>query len=198
VKSTSAETRRLICRIGVGLVVAATALGCQALRDGLAPHVPFPSVPAQACEPVLNPRVPGSPPPSIAWHVSVEIDRPEGSAILFTEGSDSLLCFVSRSSGGSLGGVATASGGVRDAGPGLTLDLAMGSPNAAMQDIFTGRTPSGTAIVRLSSGNGAEDQAAVANGFYLAWLVVPAAPTEIDAFHGSDHLLQRLAQPVIP
>jgi hypothetical protein len=147
---------------------------------------------------VLNPPAQGSPAPRIDWHVGVEIDRPEGSAILFASGSDTLLCFVERSADGSLGGVDRTSGGIRDTGPGLTLDLAMGSPKAPMQNIFTGRIPSGTTTVRVTTANGADDTAAVANGYYLAWLAVPAFPLEIDALDAAGHLLQRLADPISP
>ena len=109
----------------LGLSVLAAA--CQAFR---APSMPFPSVPAQACESVLNPPGLRSPAPRIDWHVGVEIDRPQGSAILFASGSDTLLCFAERSANGSLGGIDGTSGGIRNTGPGLTLDLAMGSPKA--------------------------------------------------------------------
>jgi hypothetical protein len=178
--------------------VAVALLGLSVLAaacNGLKPSVPFPSVPAQACQPVLNQPVPGSPAPAIDWHVAVEMDRPEGSAILFVSGGDALLCFVSRSSGGSLGGVESGSGGLRVSGPGLTLDLGMGTPKAQVQDLLTGRVPTGTTTVKVSAATGAEDVAAVANGYYLAWLTVPAVPVQIDALDSSGHLLQRLADP---
>jgi hypothetical protein len=179
----------------LGLIVLAA--GCQALRDGLAPHLPFPSEPSQACGLVLNPPGLRSPAPKTDWHVGVEIDRPGGSAILFASGPDTLLCFVERSANGSLGGTDTG-GGIRDTGPGLTLDQMMGSPKAPMQDIFGGRIPIGTTVVRVVTANGADDSAAVVNGYYLVWLAVPALPLEIDALDAAGHLLQRLADPIRP
>jgi hypothetical protein len=188
-RSLSTHRRRVVARIALGLVVAAIVTGCGALGAVLQP---FPSVPAQACR---NVPAQGSPAPAIDWHVAAEIDRPQGSAIVFASASDTLLCFVSRSADGSLGGIWGGSGGRRDAGPSLTLDQIMSTPGARVWDLVTGRVPTGTTTVKVSSANGAEDVAAVGNGYYLAWLRVPAEMVQIDALDASGRVLQRLEVP---
>ena len=129
------------------------------------------------------------------WQVAVETDRTQGSAILFVSGSDTLLCFVSRSDDGSPGGVITGLGGhAGDTRTGLTIDSGMGGP-VQEPDILVGRIPTGTATVRLGMGDGSEESAALGNGYHLAWLSVPAVPVRIDALDASGHLLGRLADP---
>ena len=194
-RSVPSRCGRIVTSLAFGLAVLATLPGCQVLRAGLARGAPFPSMPALACQPGMTGPVQESPVPTIDWRVAVETDRSEGSAILFLSGSASALCFVSRSSDDSLGSVITGKGGVRVARSGLTLDLGMGTPKAQVQDLLTGRVPTGTATVRVSVAGGAQDVAAVANGHYLAWLTAPAVPVQIDALDSEGHLLQRLADP---
>ena len=180
----------VVALLSLSLLVSA----CQAFR----PRLPFPTVPAQACQPVLNQPVSGGSAPATAWHVALETDQPTGSAIVFASDGDTVLCFVSRFADGSLGGVTTASGGQRSPGRALTLDLSLGTPKAQVADLLSGRVPTGTITVRVRTANGAEDLAVVANGYYLAWLTVPAVPVEIDALDATGHLLQRLADPIGP
>jgi hypothetical protein len=149
-------------------------------------------VPAQICEPPASADK-GGQTLTVDWQVAVETDRPQGSAILFVSGPDTLLCFVSRSDDGSLGGISTGLGGHRgDTRTGLTLDSGMGGPTQALE-ILVGRIPTGTVAVRLGMGDGFEETAALGNGYYLAWLSVPAVPVRIDALDASGHLLARLA-----
>jgi hypothetical protein len=112
------------------VVVGVIALGALALWGGpphLA-HVPFPSVPAQICQAPASADK-GGQTLTFDWQVAVEADRPQGSAILFVSGPDTLLCFVSRFDGDWLGGVITGLGGHRaDTRTGLTLDSGMGGP----------------------------------------------------------------------
>jgi hypothetical protein len=155
-------------------------------------HIPFPSVPAQVCHPPVSADK-GGQTLTFDWQVAVETDRPQGSAILFVSRPDTLLCFVSRSDDSSLGMVITGLGGHRgDTRTGLTLDTGMGGP-AQAPDILVGRVPTGTVTVRLGMGDGSEGTAALGNGYYLAWLSVPADPVRIDALDAGDHLLGRLA-----
>ena len=186
------RTSVAVALLGLSLIAA----GCQAFRAGLAPSVPFPSTPAGACQPMLSRPASASPAASTDSHVAAEIDRPEGSAILVVSAGGTLLCFVERSSAGALGAVEAASGGRHVAGPGLTLDLGMGTPTAQVQDLLAGRVPTGTATVKVIGAAGAVDVAAVSNGYYLAWLRFPLVPVEIDAFDAAGHLLQRLADPL--
>ena len=188
-----ARDRRLPAFVAVAVGVIAIALASQA-RPAPAQGVPFPSVPAQACD------APGSADKGgqtlvFGWQVAVETDRPQGSAIVFVSGADTLLCFVSRSADGMLGIVSSGIGGHRgDTRSGLTLDSGSSTPTHE-HDLLVGRVPTGTATVRVGAGDGAEDVAAVGNGYYLAWLTGPATPVRIDAFDASGHLLQQLADP---
>ena len=151
-------------------------------------------MPAQVCLPPDSADK-GGQTLTFGWQVAVETDRPQGSAILFVSGPDTLLCFVSRSDDGSPGGVITGLGGHRgDTRTGLTLDSGIGGP-VQEPDILVGRIPTGTATVRLGMGDGSEETAALGSSYYLAWLSVPAVPVRIDALDASGHLLGRLADP---
>jgi hypothetical protein len=180
--------------VGVA-VVGVITLGALALWTQPVPaHVPFPSVPAKVCLPPASADKDGQT-LTIDWQVAVETDRPQGSAILFVSGPDTLLCFVSRSGDGSPGGVITGLGSHGgETRTGLTLDSGMGGP-VQEPDILVGRVPTGTATVRLGMGDGSEEAAALGSGYYLAWLSVPADPVRIDALDASGHLLGRLADP---
>lgn len=190
-----ARHRRLPAFIAVAIVgLVAIALASEAFRPAPVQGVPFPSVPAQAC------HAPGSADKggqtlAFSWQVAVETDRPQGSAILFVSGADTLLCFVSRSADGALGVVSSGIGGHRgDTRSGLTLDSGRSTPTHE-SDILVGRVPTGSTTVRVHAGDGAEVVAAVGNGYYLAWLTGPAMPVRIDALDASGHLLQRLEDP---
>ena len=168
------------------------AVAHEALPAGPSDGLPFPSVPAQVCQPPAGADK-GGQTLTFDWQVAVETDRPQGSAILLVSGPDTLLCFVSRSDDGSLGSVSTGLGGHRgDTRTGLTLDTGMRGP-APAPDILVGRVPTGTATVRLGMGDGSDESAALGNGYYLAWLTVPADPVRIDARDADGHLLGRLA-----
>jgi hypothetical protein len=182
--------RAFVVVVLLGLSLLSSA--CQALK----PRLAFPSAPSEACRPALTQPGSASSVPSSAWSVALEIDRPEGSAILFDAGGETLLCFVSRSADGSVGAVSTALGGQRTPGPALTLDLSLATLNAQVADVLSGRVPTGTTTVHVRTADGAEDLADVASGYYLAWLTVPAPPVEIDALDAAGHLLQRLADPI--
>lgn len=189
----SARDRRPRVFIAVAVIgVIAIALGSQALRPAPAQGVPFPSVPAQACQPPATADK-GGQTLAFDWQVAAETDRPQGSAILFVSGPDTLLCFVARSADGHLGVVASGTGGHRgDIRSGLTLDSGIGT-QAREIDIIVGRVPARTVTVRVSADDGSQDVAAVGNGYYLAWLAAPAVPVRIDALDASGQLLQRLA-----
>ena len=176
----------------IGLI--AIALASQAFRPAPAKGAPFPSVPAEACHPPAS-AAKGGQTLAFGWHVAVETDRPQGSAILFTSGADTLVCFVSRFKDGSLAVVSSGLGGhPGDTRTGLTLDSGMRSPTRE-PDILVGRVPSGTVTVRVSAGDRTEDMAAVANGYWLAWLTVPMVPVRIDALDATGAQLQRLEDP---
>ncbi len=170
----------------------AILLAGRALRPAPFQGAPFPSVPAKACRPPAT-EDKGGQTLNFDWQVAVEADRPQGSVILFVSGPDTLLCVVSRSQDGSVGAIVSATGGHSgDTRSGLTLDTGMITP-AQGPNILVGRVPTGTAMVRVRADDGAEEMAAVGNGYYLAWLTVPAVPVRIDALDASGHLLQRLA-----
>ena len=179
--------------LAAAVVVGVIALGALALwRQPVLAHVPFPSVPPQVCQPPASADK-GGQTLRFDWQVAVETDRPQGSAILFVSGADTLLCFVSRSEDDLLGGVSTGLGGHHgDTRTGLTLDSGMSGP-AQEPDILVGRIPTGTATVRLSMGDGLEETAALGNRYYLAWLSVPADPVRIDSLDAGGLLLGRLA-----
>ena len=143
--------RRPLALVGVA-VVGLITLGALAFWTQPVPaHAPFPSVPAQVCLPPASADK-GGQTLTFDWQVAVETDRPQGSAILFVSGPDTLLCFVSRSDDGSPGGVITGLGGHGgDTRTGLTLDTGMGGP-VQEPDILVGRIPTGTAVVRLGLG----------------------------------------------
>lgn len=188
------QGRRPRALVGVAVVgmIALAALAVWAQPHPA--HVPFPSVPAQVCLPPASANK-GGQTLTFDWQVAVETDRPQGSAILFVSGSDTLLCFVSRSNDGSPGGVITGLGGhAGDTRTGLTIDSGMGGP-VQEPDILVGRVPKETAAVRLGMGDGSEESAALGGGYYLAWLGVPADPVRIDALDAGGHLLGRLADP---
>ena len=192
-----ARDRRPWALVGVALV-GVIALAALALWQPWNPpgpaYVPFPSVPALACQAPASADK-GGQTLTFDWQVVVETDRPQGSAILFVSGPDTLLCFVSRSGDGSLRGVSTGLGGHGgDTRTGLTIDSGMGGP-VQEPDILVGRIPTGTATVRLGMGDGSEESAALGSGYYLAWLSVPAVPVRVDALDASGHLLGRLADP---
>jgi len=188
-----ARDRRLPALVAVVVGVIAIALASQA-RPAPAQGVPFPSVPAHACQTPASADK-GGQTLAFGWQVAVETDRPQGSAIVFVSGADTLLCFVSRSADGMLGPVSSGIGGHRaDTGSGLTLDSGRSSPTHE-SDILVGRVPTGTATVSVGARDGAQDIAAVGNGYYLAWLTGPATPVRIDALDASGNLLQRLEDP---
>jgi hypothetical protein len=188
-----ARDRRLPAFIAVVVGVIAIALLSQA-RPAPAQGVPFPSVPAEACQAPASADK-GGQTLVFGWQVAVETDRPQGSAIVFVSGADTLLCFVSRSADGMLGVVSSGIGGHRgDTRSGLTLDSGLSTPTHE-RDILVGRVPTGTATVRVGAGDGSEDVAVVGNGYYLAWFTGSATPVRIDALDASGHLLQRLEDP---
>ena len=184
--------RGLVAVALVGVIALAALAIWQPWNPPGPAYFPFPSVPAPACQPPASADKDGQT-LTFDWQVAVETDRPRGSAVLFVSGPDTLLCFVSRSDDGSLGMVSTGLGGHRgDTRTGLTLDMGMGGP-AQAPDILVGRIPTGTATVRVGIGDGSEETAALRNGYYLAWLSVPADPVRIDALDAGGHLLGRLA-----
>ncbi len=176
------------------LAVIAIALVGLVLRSAPAQGQLLSGNPAQACQPPATADK-GGQTLAFDWRVAVETDRPEGSAILFVSGADTLLCHVARSTGGSLGVAVSAIGGHRgDTRSGLTLDSAMDTP-AQQPYILVGRVPAGTETVRVGMGDNTEDAAAVGDGYYLAWLTVPAVPVRIEALDASGRVLRRLADP---
>lgn len=192
-RTRPARDRRLPAFVAVVVGVIAIALVSQA-RPAPAQGVPFPSVPADACHAPASADK-GGQTLVFGWQVAAELDRPQGSAILFASGADTLLCVVSRLEDGRLGVTTTAIGGHRgDTRAGLTLDSGTFS-SSGEPEILVGRVPTGTAMVRVSAGDGADEVAAVGNGYYLAWLAGPAMPVRIDALDTSGHLLQRLEDP---
>ncbi len=184
--------RLFVALVGMGvLLVLASQIARQTpVRAGL----PFPSVPATACQGPGSAYKAGQT-LTFDWHPAVEIDRPQGSVIVLVSGPDVQMCVVYRSMDDSMESVVSGIGGNRgDTRSGLTLDSGMDFTTEG-SDIVYGRVPPGTSRVTVSVGNPSDEVATVANGYWLVWLAVPATPVGIDAFDAGGHLLQRLEDP---
>lgn len=136
---------------------------------------------------------------SFDWHLAVEEDRAEASALVLVSGDDQLMCLSWRNADGTFGFTETGLGRVAaTATAALTYDTGTSPDENASPPIVQlviGRVPDGTARVEVSAADGSVQQATLGGGRYLAWLSSAAQPTRIAAYGASSVMLAELADP---
>jgi len=187
-------TRLLLLAAVVAIAVIVIAMSNPIRQVGPAEGETAPETAAQACQAPANAEKGGST-LTFSWQMAAEVDRPEGSALLFVSGTNTLLCQVRRTADGRVGTVVSSIGGhPEDTRAALTIDGGAEAPGGGF-NILDGRVPAGTVAVRLTFGDGSRSAAAVGAGNYLAWLETPGAPVQIEALDANGRLLQQLADP---
>jgi hypothetical protein len=136
---------------------------------------------------------------SFDWHLAVEEDRAEASALLLVSGSDQLMCVAWRNPDGTFGWAITGGGTITpSATPTLTYDSGTRAGDVThppVVQLVVGRVPEGTATVEVSAADGTVQRASVGGGRYLAWLSSGARPVRIAAYSATSTLLADLADP---
>lgn len=134
---------------------------------------------------------------STGGQLAVELDRADGSVMVFVSGPDLAVCHTTRMTDGTagLGATDVAQGRYPAASPAvLSLESGLGVAPAG-PTILVGRIPAGTTAVRLTFGDGSREPAAVGNGVWVAWLATPSVPTMVEALDESGGILGQLADP---
>lgn len=133
------------------------------------------------------------------WHLAVEEDRTEASALLLVSGSQQLMCVAYRNADGTFSGSFSGIGGVTlTPTPSLTYDTGTAPADNASPPVIhlvIGRVPEGAARVEVSAADGSLQQATLGGGRYLAWLETAALPVRIAAYSADSALLADLADP---
>ena len=135
------------------------------------------------------------------WQMAARLDSPQVSVLLFTSGSDLLLCEAWRASDGNYGSSTTALGRFEPQ-LGATLTYDSGSEpapgDAWPAQLVIGQAPHSAASIEVITADGEQHAATIANGFYLAWVStgeIRSNVVEIDAHDSTGRLIARLADP---
>jgi hypothetical protein len=164
------------------IVAAAVLAGCQAAA---APASPAPArhTAAAACTDALGD----------GWHVSVETDRDDSSALALVSGDSIATCQTWPNAARTDFGNTVTGIGLHPTRAPQDVSYLTRSRTGDLAPFLVGRVPPSGIAVRVTVADGSLHDAVVGEGLWLAWLDDAAEPTVIEALDGSGRVISRLA-----
>jgi hypothetical protein len=129
------------------------------------------------------------------WRLAVRLDHVDTAVLLFTSGSNELLCETTRQADGTYGGTATGLGALDSTAALLSIDTGIGPGDGDARQVLAGRLPPGAASLVVEQADGTLTQGVIGSGRYLAWIDSPDLPVRVTARDAGGGWLSELADP---